>query len=61
LAVASNSEAQYAVGSLVRTRGRDWIVLPSEDSDVLRLRPLTGSEEQTMEPRHVSGCTCLLY
>jgi hypothetical protein len=33
-----------AVGSLVRTRGRDWVVLGSDHPEVLRLRPLTGSE-----------------
>ena len=33
-------------GSLVRVRGRDWIVLPSEDKDLLRIKPLGGSEEE---------------
>ena len=36
----------FAVGSLVRARDREWVVLPSEDSDVLRLRPLGGSEAE---------------
>jgi len=31
-------------GMLVNARKRDWIVLPSPDPDVLRLRPLTGGE-----------------
>lgn len=39
--------AQYKVGSLVRARGREWVVLPSEDSDVLMLRPLSGSEDES--------------
>jgi SNF2 family DNA or RNA helicase len=34
-----------SVGSLVHVRGRDWVVLPSTDPDVLRLRPLTGTEQ----------------
>jgi hypothetical protein len=34
-----------AVGSLVRTRGRDWVVLSSDHADVVWLRQLTGSDE----------------
>ncbi|MGI8826226.1 MAG: hypothetical protein ACR2JC_11385 [Chloroflexota bacterium] len=36
------------VGSLVRTRGRDWVVLSSDHPDVVRLRPLTGSEDDAI-------------
>lgn len=36
---------RFAPGSVVRARGRDWIVLPGGTGDVLRLRPLSGSEE----------------
>jgi superfamily II DNA or RNA helicase len=39
------SGARYAPGSLVRARGREWIVLPGSSGEVLRLRPLSGSEE----------------
>ena len=35
--------ATYSPGELVRARGREWIVLSA--GDALRLRPLTGSEE----------------
>lgn len=35
--------ATFSAGELVRARGREWIVLSS--ADTLRLRPLTGSEE----------------
>lgn len=35
----------YPAGSLVHARGRDWVVLPSPDSSVLLLRPLTGGDE----------------
>lgn len=38
---------QYQPGTLVRARGREWIVLPGSDADQLRLRPLTGSEQDT--------------
>jgi hypothetical protein len=33
----------FSPGSLVRARGRDWIVLPDRESSVIRLRPLTTS------------------
>lgn len=35
-----------AIGSLVRTRGRDWIVLPSSRADLLLLRPLGGTDDE---------------
>jgi len=35
---------RYSPGSLVRVRGRDWVVLPPVEPEVLRLRPLTGGE-----------------
>ncbi len=38
----------YAVGSLVQARGREWVVLPSDDDEVLRLRPLGGSDEEAV-------------
>src|SRR6266481_2689748 len=37
---------EYPVGSLVRIRERDWIVLPSDDSEIICLRPLSGSESE---------------
>jgi len=36
----------YQVGSLVRVRGREWVVLPSESPEILRLRPLSGGEDE---------------
>ncbi len=36
----------FAVGSLVRARGREWVVLPQSEPDLLMLRPLGGSEEE---------------
>ncbi len=41
--------AQFSPGSLVRARGREWIVLNGSDADVLRVRPVSGSEkDQTL-------------
>jgi len=36
-------------GSIVRFRERDWILLPSRDGDISRLRPLTGTTEEVVE------------
>jgi len=36
----------YKPGSLVTIRNRPWVVLPSEDSDLLLLKPLGGSDEE---------------
>ena len=33
-------------GSIVICRQRQWVVLPSDNSEVVRLRPLSGNEEQ---------------
>ena len=35
----------WTPGSLVRARGREWIVLSGSDAEVLRVRPVSGSEE----------------
>ncbi|CAA2158504.1 RNA polymerase-associated protein RapA [Methylobacterium brachiatum] len=37
--------ARFQPGDLVAARGREWVVLPSPDGALLRLRPLSGSEE----------------
>ncbi|MEW6049389.1 MAG: hypothetical protein AB1609_23445 [Bacillota bacterium] len=39
--------AELRVGSLVRVRDRDWVVLPHERPGVLRLRPVVGYEHET--------------
>jgi len=36
----------YIPGSVVTCRERQWIVLPSDRADVVRLRPLSGSEDE---------------
>ncbi len=35
----------FAPGDLVKARGREWVVLPGGEDDILRLRPLGGSED----------------
>lgn len=36
----------FAVGSLVRTRGREWVVLPESEEELLVLRPLGGTDDE---------------
>src|SRR5947209_12414179 len=36
----------FAVGSLVKARGREWVVLPESGEQMLILRPLGGSEDE---------------
>ena len=37
----------FASGSLVRARGREWVVLPESEGDFLVLRPLGGTMQET--------------
>ena len=40
---------KFDVGALVKTRGREWVVLPEstqEDEDTLILRPLGGTDDE---------------
>ena len=39
------SELVYAPGSLVSARGREWVVLGGSSAETLRVRPVTGSDE----------------
>ena len=36
----------YSIGSLVKTRGREWVVLPESSDDWLILRPLGGTDRE---------------
>ena len=36
----------YTVGSLVRVRGREWVVLPESTAVWLVLRPLGGTDRE---------------
>ncbi len=37
----------FAIGSLVHARGREWVVLPESEDDLLVLRPLGGTDIET--------------
>ena len=39
------NELVYAPGSLVSARGREWVVLGGSSAETLRVRPVTGSEQ----------------
>ena len=39
-----SAHSKYLPGALVHARSRDWVVLPPEEPDVVRLRPVDGSD-----------------
>ena len=39
-------DVAYAAGTLVTTRGREWVVLPQSEQDMLVLRPLGGTDDE---------------
>src|ERR1035437_4622969 len=43
--MGERAQGAFQVGSLVRARGRTWIVLPSDEPDLLRLKPVTGADD----------------
>ena len=57
------AELAFQAGSIVRARGREWVVLPESGGEVLVLRPLGGGEERTariyvpLEPEPVEPAT----
>ncbi len=42
----------FTPGDLIRARGREWVVLPSSEPELLRLRPFSGAESnvQVLHP-----------
>ena len=38
-------QVSFQPGSIVAARGREWIVLPDSDNQVLHLRPMGAAEE----------------
>ena len=40
------SGSNFAVGSLVKARGREWVVLPESEENLLVLRPLGGIDDE---------------
>lgn len=45
-AVLDDVVGEFAPGTLVQARGREWLVLPRSTPTLLRLRPLGGSERE---------------
>ena len=41
-------QTSFSPGDLVRARNREWVVLPSDEPELLKLRPLSGSEEDAV-------------
>lgn len=39
--------SEFQPGTLIKARGREWIVLPETRPDLLKLRPIGGSEEDS--------------
>ena len=48
MSLATIGTGQLQIGDLVRARGREWIVLGKPSEDLLRVRPLSGSEEDAI-------------
>lgn len=46
--LAPIATGQLQIGDLVHARGREWIVLGKPGEDLLRVRPLSGSEEDAI-------------
>lgn len=42
---AAAVQSRWSPGSLVRARGREWIVLSGSGSETIRVRPVSGTEE----------------
>ncbi|MEB3361678.1 MAG: SNF2-related protein, partial [Synechococcaceae cyanobacterium] len=40
------ADTQHRPGSIVRARGREWVVLPNPAPNTLKLRPLGGGDQQ---------------
>ena len=38
----------YSPGNLISVRNRDWVVIGKEDNNVLRIRPIDGSDEEAI-------------
>lgn len=45
ITTSTAAAGKWSPGSLVRARGREWIVLAGSNNEILRVRPVTGSEE----------------
>ena len=45
---APGTSTPYVPGTLVRARGREWVVLPRDDPEILMLRPLGGADRDAV-------------
>ena len=45
--MTDTADATFAPGALVTARGREWVVLPESEPDLLILRPMGGGEDDT--------------
>jgi superfamily II DNA or RNA helicase len=43
----NNQQFSPSPGAIVRCRQRQWVVLPNHQADIIRLRPLSGFEEES--------------
>ena len=46
--MATVQGSKWTPGGLVRARSRDWVVLPPDEPDVVRLRPVDGSDNEAV-------------
>ena len=46
--MATERVDKWTPGLLVSARGRDWVVLPPDEPDVVRLRPVDGSDAEAI-------------
>ena len=49
--------ASLQPGKLVSLRGRDWVVLPSDNPDLLVVKPLGGSDRANSSSLRISAGT----
>ena len=47
--MATVQGSKWTPGGLVRARSRDWVVLPPDEPDVVRPRPVDGSDTEAVE------------
>ena len=51
------STDQFQTGDLITARGREWIVLGKPSEGLVRVRPLSGSEEDAVViAPHLGAC-----
>ena len=44
----TTSVRHYQPGALVNARGRDWVVIPSDEDGLVRLRPVDGVDDDAI-------------